>query len=148
MCRSTARTVPGLRSLAQDVLQVEDLNLTLTARAVVKGRAQPEIPLLEAVADFAQAHDPTYSMVRLLVAMGLLSYEDVVAHALSQGQSNEENLAAARRIIAWLRAPGTIERLRQLDTPEARELLALARRIGLDAPGASDGSVEGENHDQ
>src|SRR5437588_9410793 len=69
-----------------------------TLRAVVKGRAQPEIPLLEAVADFAQAHDPTYSRLRLLVAMGLLTYEDVLAHALDQGQSNEENLAAARRI--------------------------------------------------
>ena len=119
-----------------------------TLRAVVKGRAVPQIPLLEAVADFARAHDPTYNRVRLLVAMGWLSYEDVVAYALDQRQTNQENLAAARRIIAWLRAPGTIERLRQLDTPEARELLTLARRLGLDVPGASDESVEGENHDQ
>jgi hypothetical protein len=96
------------------------------------------------VADFAQAHDPTYSRVRLLVAMGLLTYEDVVRYVREQYPPDEESLAQARRIIAWLRTPGTLERLRQLDTPEARALLTLARRIGLDVPGASDGSVEGK----
>jgi hypothetical protein len=68
--------------------------------------------------------------------MGLLTYEDIMAHVLDQGQSNEENVALVRRILAFLRTPGTIERLKQLDTPGARALLDLARRVGLDGPDA------------
>ncbi len=112
---------------------------------VVKGRAEPGIPLLVAVADFAQAHDPDYSRVRLLVALGWLRPEDVLAYVEEHDQLSEDSLAMARRIIAFLRTPGVLERLAREDTPAARELLDMARRIGLvpNEPGDED-KGEGE----
>ena len=68
--------------------------------------------MLTGVADCAQGCAPDYSRVRLARAAGWLRYEDVVAHAHGQGQTTEENLAAARRIIRGARRPEIVSRVR------------------------------------